>query len=129
EHHQPLIPQFINYYFGEPVYRFEMNVTYPIWHAFFAKFGTTPEKVFGEYSPETAIPWYTIMFVIACILTVIVIKILKDKMSGDDPSNAQMTLEATFLALKDMSRDIIGDHAAKYFPVVATFAVLILISN
>ena len=130
EHHQPLIVEFINNYFGEPVFRFEKAYTEPAWNNYvFSHFGTTAEKVFGTYTIDNAIPWYTIMFVIACILTVIVIKLLKDKMSEDDPSNAQMTLEATFLALKDMSRDIIGDHAAKYFPVVATFAVLILISN
>ncbi|MEO8649829.1 MAG: F0F1 ATP synthase subunit A, partial [Acidobacteriota bacterium] len=37
--------------------------------------------------------------------------------------------EAGFLALKDLASNVIGDHAAKYFPVVATFAVLVLISN
>jgi F-type H+-transporting ATPase subunit a len=107
-----------------------MATTHRWWTAFFAKFGTTPEKVFGvEYSPETAIPWYTIMFVIACILSIILIKILRDKLSEDDPSNSQMTLEAGFLALKNLSENVIGPHASKYFPVVASFAVLILVSN
>jgi F-type H+-transporting ATPase subunit a len=129
-HHTPMIVEFINHYLGEPVYHFQMAYTRPIWAKFFANFGTTPEKVFGsEYSPETAIPWYTVMFVIACILSVVVIKLLKGKLSEGDPTNAQMTLEAGFLALKDLSRNVIGDHAAKYFPVVATFAVLVLISN
>lgn len=128
--HLPLIVEFINRYLGEPVHEIQMRTTYPLWHAFFAKFGTTPEKVFGgEYTAENAIPWYTIMFVIACILSFFVIKILRDKLSEDDPSNAQMTLEAGFLALKDLTESVIGSHAAKYFPVVASFAVLILISN
>ena len=130
EHHVPLIVEFINRYLGEPLYNIQMATTHVWWTKFFGYFGTTPEAVFGvEYSPETAIPWYTIMFVIACILTVIVIKILKDKMSGDDPSNAQMTLEAGYLYLFDLASKVIGPHAAKYFPVVATFAVLILVSN
>jgi F-type H+-transporting ATPase subunit a len=129
-HHVPLIVEFVNRYLGEPVYRLQMATTHRWWTAFFAKFGTTPEKVFGvEYSPETAIPWYTIMFVIACILSVIIIKILRDKLSEDDPSNSQMTLEAGFLALKNLSENVIGPHASKYFPVVASFAVLILVSN
>ena len=129
-HHQPLIVEFINHYFGEPVYQFQIKFTKPVWDTFFGWFGTTPEKVFGvPYSPENAIPWYTIMFVIACILSVIVIKILKDKMSEDDPSNAQMTLEAGFLYLHQLASSVIGSHAAKYFPVVASFAVLILVSN
>ncbi|HKX82863.1 MAG TPA: F0F1 ATP synthase subunit A, partial [Pyrinomonadaceae bacterium] len=49
--------------------------------------------------------------------------------SEDDPTPGQMTLESGFLALKDLSINVIGDHAWKYFPVVATFAVLVLVSN
>lgn len=129
-HHVPLIVEFVNYYFGEPVYRFQMAYTRPIWEKLFAKFGTTPEKVFGsEYSPETAIPWYTIMFVIACLLTVFLVWMLKGKISEEDPSKGQLTLEAGYLAIRDMIGSIIGDHGARHFPVVATFGVLILVSN
>jgi F-type H+-transporting ATPase subunit a len=129
-HHQPLIVEFINHYLGEPVYQLQMAYTRPLWQAFFAKFGTTPEKVFGaEYSPENAIPWYTIMFVIACIITVILVSLLKGKLSEDDPNPGQLTLEAGYLAVKGMISSIIGDHGSRHFPVVATFGVLILVSN
>ena len=129
-HHTPLIVDFINHYVGEPLYRIQMATTHVWWTAFFKKFGTTPEKVFGaEYSPENAIPWYTVMFVIACILTVILIRIFKGKLSEDDPRPGQMTLEAGFLAIKDLVVKVIGEHGYKYFPVVATFATLVLISN
>jgi len=128
--HTPLIVQFINHYLGEPVYNIQMATTHKWWTAVFAKFGTTPEKVFGvEYSPETAIPWYSIMFVIACLLTVAVVWLLKGKLSEDDPKPGQLTLEAGYLAIKDMIGSIIGDHGARHFPVVATFGVLILVSN
>jgi F-type H+-transporting ATPase subunit a len=129
-HHTPLIVDFVNHYLGEPVYRIQMATTYKWWTAFFAYFGTTPEKVFGvEYSPETAIPWYTVMFVIACILTVVLIYILKGKLSEDDPGSGQLTLEAGFLAIKDLIVAVVGEHGFKYFPVIATFAVLVFISN
>lgn len=128
-HHQPLIVDFVNYYFGEPVYRFQLAYTKPLWDNFFKRFGTDAEAVFGPYSPETAIPWYTVMFVIACLITVAVIWILRDKLSEDDPSHSQLTLEAGFLALKDMIIRTVGEHGFKYFPVVATFACLILVSN
>ena len=129
-HHEPLIVEFINHYLGEPVHQIQMATTYRMWTKFFANFGTTPEDVFGgPYTPENAIPWYTIMFVIACILTVIVIRILKGKLSEDDPKPGQMTLEAGFLAIKDLVVKVIGEHGFRYFPVVATFACLILISN
>src|SRR5712691_5881276 len=69
------------------------------------------------------------MFVIACILSIAVIWILKGKLSEDEPGHGQQTLELGVLAVRDMIADIIGPQGAKYFPVVMTFAVLILISN
>jgi F-type H+-transporting ATPase subunit a len=127
--HVPLIVQFVNHYFGEWAYDFEMKYTYPLWKSFFAKFGTTPEAVFGPYTPETAIPWYTVMFVIACILSVTIIWILKGKLSEEEPGYGQQTLELSVLAVRGMLEDIIGPQGLKYFPVVMTFAVLILVSN
>lgn len=128
-HHTPLIVEFINHYLGEPVHHFQIAYTRPIWAKLFANFGTTPEAMFGEYTVENAVPWYTIMFVIACILTVIVMRLLKGRLSDEDPKPGQLTLEAGFLAIRDMVVSVIGEHGFKYFPVVATFAVLILVSN
>ncbi len=128
-HHTPIIVELVNHYFGEPVYQLQMRYTYPLWKSFFAKFHTTPEAVFGPYSPETAIPWYTVMFVIACILSVTIIWILKGKLSTEEPGPGQQTLEVGVLAVRDMLADIVGPHGLKYFPIVMTFAVLILVSN
>jgi F-type H+-transporting ATPase subunit a len=128
-HHTPIIVELVNHYFGQTAYDFEMKYTYPLWKSFFAKFHTTPEAVFGPYTPETAIPWYTVMFVIACILSVFIIWILKGKLSTEEPGYGQQTLEVAVLAVRGMISDIIGDHGMKYFPVVMTFAVLILVSN
>ncbi|MDQ3321565.1 MAG: F0F1 ATP synthase subunit A [Acidobacteriota bacterium] len=129
-HHTPIVVEFINRYLGEPVHQFQKNNTEPIWDDYILNhFGTNAEALFGAYTPENAIPWYTIMFFIACILTVIVIWILKGKLSEDDPTPGQLTLEAGFLALREMAVNVIGEHGIKYFPVVATFAVLILVAN
>ena len=129
-HHTPLIVEFINHYFGKPVHQFQITYTEPLWNQYvFSKFGTTAAKAFGPYTVENAIPWYTIMFVIACIITVMVVSLLKGKLSDDDPLPGQLTLEAGYLVIKDMIGSIIGDHGARHFPVVATFGVLILVSN
>ena len=129
-HHTPLIVEFLNEQFGEPVHHFQVTYTKPLWEKILAPLGTTPEAVFGgPYTVENAIPWYTVMFVIACILSVAVIWIFKGKLSSEDPTEGQMTLEAGFLALKDMIISVVGEHGYRYFPVVGTFAVLILISN
>jgi len=129
EHHAPIVVQVVNHYLGEWAYRFEMNYTYPIWKSFFARFGTTPDAVFGPYTPENAIPWYTVMFFIACILSVVIIWIFKGQLSEAEPHGAQQNLELRVLSVRSMLEDIIGPHGLKYFPVVMTFAVLILVSN
>ncbi|MCA1589755.1 MAG: hypothetical protein LC734_05050 [Acidobacteria bacterium] len=83
-HHTPLIVEFINTYFGEPVYHFQKNVTEPMWnHLVFRHLDTDAASVFGVYTPENAIPWYTIMFVIACLLALLLIFILRGKLSQD----------------------------------------------
>lgn len=128
-HHTPLIVEFINHYLGEPVSKLQIKYTKPVWEAILKPFGTTPETIFGPYTADNAIPWYTVMFFIACVLTVIVIYILRGKLSEDDPQPGQLTLEAGFLALKDLVTGVIGERGFKYFPIIATFAVLILISN
>ena len=129
-HHQPLIVEFINHYVGEPVHHFQVTYTEPLWNKYvFSKFGTTAAKAFGPYTVENAIPWYTIMFVIACLLTVFVVYLLKGKLSQDDPKPGQLTLEAGVIAIKDMIVSIIGEHGFRHFPIVATFGILILVSN
>jgi len=129
-HHVPLIVEFINHYVGEPVHHFQVTYTEPLWNKYvFSKFGTTAAKAFGPYTVENAIPWYTIMFVIACLLTVFIVYLLKGKLSQDDPKPGQLTLEAGVLAIKDMIVSIIGEHGFRHFPIVATFGILILVSN
>jgi len=127
--HVPILVQFVNQYFGHWAYDFEMKYTYPVWKKVLGKFGTTPEALFGVYTPENAIPWYTVMFIMACILSLVLIWIFKGKLSEDEPGHGQQTLEVGVLAVRSMLEDIVGPHGLQYFPVVMTFAVLILVSN
>ena len=129
QEHVPILVRFVNQYFGEWAYNFEMHYTYPRWKWFLAKFGSTPEAAFGVYTPENAIPWYTVMFIVACILSLVLIWIFKGHLSEDKPGHGQQTLEVSVLAVRGMLEDIVGPHGLKYFPVVMTFAVLILVSN
>ena len=128
-HHSPIIVQLVNHYFGEAALRFELTYSKPLWTKVLAKFGTTPEAAFGPYTAENAIPWYTVMFFIACVLSVVIIWIFKGRLSSDEPGHGQQTLEVGVLAVRGMIEDIIGPHGLKYFPVVMSFAVLILVSN
>lgn len=129
-HHEPIIVQFVNHYLGEPAYHLQMEYVRPyVLNPLLAKLGTTPDALYGELTPENAIPWYTVMFVIACILTVTLAWILKGKLSEDSPGNGQLTLEAGVLTIRDMLVSVVGPQGIQYFPVVATFGTLILISN
>lgn len=129
-HHTPPIVELVNYWIGEPLHHFQVAYTKPVWDKIFANFDTTAEQVFGTYTPENAVPWYTVMFFIACLLSVVVVWVLKGRyLSEDEPGGGQQTLEAAVLSIRGLIEDIVGPHGLKYFPVVATFAVLILISN
>lgn len=129
-HHTPAIVELVNHYVGEPVHHFQLNYTKPLWERFFAPFGTTPEKVFGEYTAENAVPWYTVMFILAALITLALVWILKPgRLSVDEPGDAQQTLEAGVLAIKNLLADNVGPHGMKYLPVIATFGILILVSN
>ncbi|MGH9914798.1 MAG: F0F1 ATP synthase subunit A, partial [Pyrinomonadaceae bacterium] len=103
--------------------------TQPLWDKFFAHFGTTAEQVFGPYTIDNAISWYTVMFFIACIVSLVLIWILRGRISDDKPGRGQQTLEVTVLTISSLLKDVVGEHGLKYFPVVATFATLILVSN
>src|SRR5713226_3432180 len=127
--HAPILVQLVNHYFGHWAYDLEMKYTYPFWQKVLGKFGTTPDAAFGPYTPENAIPWYTVMFITACILSVALIWIFKGKLSEEEPGQGQQTLEVGVLAVRSMLEDIVGPHGLQYFPVVMTFAVLILVSN
>ncbi|HEX5965462.1 MAG TPA: hypothetical protein VFY51_06010, partial [Pyrinomonadaceae bacterium] len=113
-HHTPIIVELVNHWFGEAALKFELAYTRPIWVKVLGKFGTTPEDAFGPYTAETAIPWYTVMFFIACILSVVFIWIIKGKMSESEPGGGQQTLEVGVLFVRSMIADIIGPHGLKY---------------
>jgi F-type H+-transporting ATPase subunit a len=124
--HIPWIVQKVNELIGGPIHQFQLKYTKPAWERLL---GTDPEKVIGAYTPQTAVPWYTVMFIIACIFTIIIVWLLKRKLSEDEPSGGQQTLEVGVLAVRNLIVDVIGPHGVKYFPVVATFGTLILVSN
>lgn len=129
EHHTPAIVDLVTQTLGPYAYKFEMSVTKPAWDWVLKPFGTNAIALFGEYTPENAIPWYTVMFIIACLITLLIIWVLKGRLTEDEPGGGQQTLEVSVLAIRGLLQDVVGPHGLKYFPVVATFALLILVSN
>src|SRR5215218_6372090 len=76
-HHVPGIVEFVNYYVGEPVHHFQVTYTKPLWDKFFGYFGTTAESVFGAYTAENAVPWYTVMIILAALIALALVWVLK----------------------------------------------------
>jgi len=129
-HEMPAVVQWVNSWAGPPLHEFQVHYTKPLWDKFFSMFGTTAENVFGHYTVENAVPWYTVMFALAVLFTLALVWIMKPrKLSVDEPSYSQMTLEAGILAVRNLLTDNVGPHGMKYFPVIATFGLLILVSN
>jgi F-type H+-transporting ATPase subunit a len=129
-HHVPTLVQWVNSWAGPPVHEFQMHYTRPLWEKVFGWFGTTPENVFGEYTVENAVPWYTVMFILAALLTLVIVWIMKPrKLSVDDPDYTQLTIEGAVLAVRDLLVDNVGPGGVKYLPVIGTFGFLILVSN
>lgn len=128
-HHAPAIVELVNRYIGEPVHHFQVAYTKPLWDRLLANFGTSAENVFGPYTPENAVPWYTVMFVIACLLCLAAVFFLRRRLSVEEPDAKQQVLEMGIASTRNLLLDNVGAHGMKYFPVIATFAVLILISN
>lgn len=129
-HHTPLLVEAVNHYVGEPLHHFQVEYTKPLWDKFFGYFGSSAEAMFGPYTPENAVPWYTVMFVLAALFTLALVWILKpSRLSVDEPGYGQLTLEKGLLAIRDLLEDNVGPHGLKYMPVVATFGIIILVSN
>lgn len=125
-HHVPWIVEKVNDLIGAPIHQLQLKYTKPYWDKLL---GTDASTVLGEYTPQTAVPWYTVMFIIACLISIVIIWLLKRKLSEDEPSGGQQTLEVGVLAVRNLLVDVVGEHGIKYFPVVATFGVIILVSN
>jgi len=99
-------------------------------------------KVFGDHWPgegrsydqyladgQLPIPTQVLMFLFVAVVAVIVLGILRGKLSTESPTNRQQTFELGVEAVRGMLVDLVGPGGAKHFPVVATFGLLILLSN
>ena len=74
-------------------------------------------------------PWYTVMFILACLISLALVWLLRGRMSQDEPGNGQQMLETGVQSIRGLLLDNVGPSGMAYLPVVATFAVLILVSN
>jgi len=69
------------------------------------------------------------MFLFVVLISVVVLTILRGKLSVESPNTRQQTFEVGVEAIRGLLSDLIGPGGMKHFPIVATFGLLILLSN
>jgi F-type H+-transporting ATPase subunit a len=88
-------------------------------------------KTFQEYldAGYLPIPTHVVMFLFVVLVAVVVLTILRGKLSVESPNKRQQTLEVGVETIRGLLNDLVGVSGMKHFPVVATFGLLILLSN
>lgn len=88
-------------------------------------------KTYQEYldAGYLPIPTHVVMFLFVVIFAVVVLTFLRRKLSAESPTNRQQTFEVGVETIRELLSDMVGPGGMKHFPVVATFGILILLSN
>jgi len=131
--HVPIIVEKLNHWMGEPVFEIQKAIMPPIYNALkiFGPHWPGENKTFQEYlnAGYLPIPTHVVMFLFVVLISVVVLTILRGKLSVESPNTKQQTFEVGVEAIRGLLVDLIGPGGMKHFPVVATFGLLILLSN
>jgi F-type H+-transporting ATPase subunit a len=132
--HIPWIVGKVNEWIGPQVFELQSKIMPPIYKVFGFMFGDHwpgEGKTYQQYVAEgyLPIPTHVVMFLFVVFIAVVVLTILRGKLSAEAPNTRQQTLEVGVETVKGLLNDLVGPGGMKHFPVVATFGVLILLSN
>jgi F-type H+-transporting ATPase subunit a len=131
--HVPFIVEKLNDWIGEPVFNLQKAIMPPIYKALkiFGSQWPGENKTFQEYldAGYLPIPTHVVMFLFVVLVAVVILTILRGKLSVESPNNRQQTFEVGVEMIRGFLSDLVGPEGMKHFPVVATFGVLILLSN
>jgi F-type H+-transporting ATPase subunit a len=131
--HVPIIVEKLNHWIGEPVFEIQKAIMPKIYSALkiFGPHWPGENKTFQQYldAGYLPIPTHVVMFLFVVLISVVVLTILRGKLSVESPNTRQQTFEVGVEAIRGLLSDLVGPGGMKHFPVVATFGLLILISN
>src|SRR5215813_6373416 len=131
--HVPIIVEKLNEWIGEPVFEIQKVIMPPIYKALkiFGPEWPGENKSFQEYldAGYLPIPTHVVMFLFVVLVAVVVLTILRGKLSVESPNKRQQTFEVGVEMIRGLLNDLVGPDGLKHFPVVATFGLLILLSN
>ncbi len=131
--HVPIIVEKLNHWIGPAVFELQKQIMPPIYQAVrvFGDHWPGEGKTFEQYMAEgnLPIPTHVVMFLFVVVLAVVVLTFLRGKLSAESPTTRQQTFEVGVEAIRGLLSDLVGPGGMKHFPVVATFGLLILLSN
>ncbi len=132
-HHVPWLVEQVNHLLGPTVFEMQKAIMPPIYSALkiFGPHWPGEGKTYEQYlaSGELPIPTQIVMFSLVVFIAVVVLWLLRGKLSTESPTSRQQTFEVAVEAVRGFLADLVGPGAMKHFPVVMTFAILILLSN
>jgi F-type H+-transporting ATPase subunit a len=132
-HHVPIIVEKLNHWIGEPVFNLQKVIMPPIYEALkiFGPYWPGENKTFQQYldAGYLPIPTHVVMFLFVVLVAVVVLTFLRGKLSVESPTTRQQSFEVGVETVRGFLNDLIGPGGMKHFPVVATFGLLILLSN
>jgi len=85
----------------------------------------------GEHAHDPARPWTVpvTMEILATVLVMILIAMVRSRLSMDKPGGLQHIFEIMHRFLHDQAEDQIGHHSAKFVPFAGTIFLFILVMN
>ncbi len=132
--HVPFMVEKVNEWFGPAIFELQSKIMPPIYKIFGFVFGDHwpgEGKTYQQYIADgnLPIPTHVVMFLFVVFIAVVVLTILRGKLSAESPSKRQQTFEVGVESIRSLLGDLVGPSGMKHFPVVATFGILILLSN
>ncbi len=132
--HIPAVVVWINDLIGPAVFEIQKAIMPAIYSALSFLFGDHWPGEGLTYEAYRAaghlpIPTQIVMFLFVVFVAVVVLWFLRGKLSVESPNKRQQTFEVGVETVRGMLADLVGPRGLKHFPVVATFGVLILLSN
>src|SRR5262245_59943347 len=132
--HVPYVVELVNDWFGKEVFEIQQVIMPPIYKVFGFLFGdhwAGEGLTYEAYraSRNLPIPTHVVMFLFVVYIAVGVLTFLRRKLSAESPTTRQQTFEVGVEMVRNLLYDMVGPSGMKHFPVVATFGVLILLSN
>jgi len=131
--HVPYIVVKINELVGPAVFNLQAKLMPPIYKAvkIFGSHWPGEGRTYDQYLADghLPIPTQSVMFLFVAFTAVVLLWLVRGKLSTESPSNRQQTFELGVEAVRGLLVDLVGPAGIKHFPVVATFGLLILLSN